>query len=353
MAGSTNFLPFNPAKNNMVDDATYTASAYRTGGIPATPGAAPSIVHNKLFYQASTMVSALAQSLADKGYTVSDAVFADLVTVLNSLANTVGFAMTGAINEAMGANIASAATCNIGAATGNYVRITGTTTITNLGTVQAGTRRIVNFTEALTLTHNAASLILPGGANISTAAGDCAVFISLGNGNWRCVGYMRADGTPVVGSVPPGTVIYIPRTSPPLGYLKANGALISRSTYWRLWAEAQVSGALVAEASWSANNGCYPTGNGTSTFRLPDLRGEFFRSLDDGRGIDDRTIGSWQADLFKAHAHTLLTNTTADDGGGYVTGGDTGSSDTSRSTSTVGGTETRPRNVALLACIKY
>lgn len=98
-----------------------------------------------------------------------------------------------AINMAQGADIASATTTDIGAATGNYVKITGTTTITGLGTVQAGTARFVEFTGALTLTHNATSLILEGGQNILTAAGDCAIFVSEGSGNWRCLGYRYAS----------------------------------------------------------------------------------------------------------------------------------------------------------------
>ena len=97
-----------------------------------------------------------------------------------------------AINEAKGADIASAATTDIGAATGNYVEVTGTTTITALGTVQAGTRRVVRFTGALILTHNATSLILPGSANITTAADDRAEFISLGAGNWLCTNFQLA-----------------------------------------------------------------------------------------------------------------------------------------------------------------
>jgi hypothetical protein len=101
-----------------------------------------------------------------------------------------------AINEAKGADIASATTTDIGAATGNYVDVTGTTTITGLGTVQAGTKRTVRFTGALLLTYNATSLILPGAANITTAAGDVADFVSLGSGNWRCTAY-----TPIAGVV--------------------------------------------------------------------------------------------------------------------------------------------------------
>lgn len=107
--------------------------------------------------------------------------------------------MSGAsINEAQGADIPSATTTDIGAATGNLVHVTGTTTITGLGTIQAGTRRIVEFTGALTLTYNAGSLILPGAANIQTVAGDIAHFVSEGAGNWRCVSYLRADGTPLL-----------------------------------------------------------------------------------------------------------------------------------------------------------
>lgn len=103
------------------------------------------------------------------------------------------------LNEFQGADIVSATTTNIGAATGNYINVTGTTTITGLGTIQAGTRRIVTFTGALTLTHNATSLILPTGASIVTVAGDVAQFISLGAGNWKCITYQRASGAALSG----------------------------------------------------------------------------------------------------------------------------------------------------------
>jgi hypothetical protein len=106
-----------------------------------------------------------------------------------------------AFNEAQGVDIASATTTNIGAATGNYVNVTGTTTITGLGTVQAGTERTVTFAGILTLTHNGTSLILPGAANIVTAAGDVAIFRSLGSGNWKCVSYQRAAVAPLINTI--------------------------------------------------------------------------------------------------------------------------------------------------------
>jgi hypothetical protein len=88
-----------------------------------------------------------------------------------------------------GTDIASAAAINLGAATGDYVVITGTTTITSFGTANAGTERTLVFSGVLTLTHNATSLILPGGADIVTDVGDIATFRSEGSGNWRCTGY--------------------------------------------------------------------------------------------------------------------------------------------------------------------
>lgn len=91
-------------------------------------------------------------------------------------------------------DVASASTCDIGSAKSDRVRITGTTTITSFGT-GANRTRWVRFADALTLTHGATTLILPGGANITTAAGDVALFKSDGSGNWRCYNYQRAaDG---------------------------------------------------------------------------------------------------------------------------------------------------------------
>jgi hypothetical protein len=121
----------------------------------------------------------------------------------NDVPNTIN--MIGSINEAKGADIASATTTDIGAATGNFVDVTGTTTITGFGTIQAGTRRMVRFTGALLLTYNATSLILPTSANITTVAGDTAIFESLGAGNWICVNYQRKDGSSLLGLTPDGT----------------------------------------------------------------------------------------------------------------------------------------------------
>jgi hypothetical protein len=96
-------------------------------------------------------------------------------------------------------SLASASTTDLGAQTSQKVLVTGTTTITSFGTVASGTVRDVRFNGALTLTHNATSLILPTGANITTVAGDILRAISEGSGNWRIRYYTRADGTSLQG----------------------------------------------------------------------------------------------------------------------------------------------------------
>lgn len=106
-----------------------------------------------------------------------------------------GGTLASALNEAPQVTLASAATVNIGAAAANTVNVTGTTTITAFDTIAAGATRRVIFSGILTLTHNGTSLILPTGANITTAAGDVAEFVSLGSGNWKCIAYQRANGT--------------------------------------------------------------------------------------------------------------------------------------------------------------
>lgn len=97
---------------------------------------------------------------------------------------------TGVQDWATGANIASASTINLDTATGNRVHITGTTTITAV-TLTRGPRTLI-FDGALTLTHNATTNNLPGGANIITAAGDRAVYESDGTTVY-CIAYIPAS----------------------------------------------------------------------------------------------------------------------------------------------------------------
>lgn len=144
---------------------------------------------------------AVPSTIADLSTTATSNSPAGADTVATNTGPDEYFRALGAIirrEQAQFTAIASAVTVDLGAiATGNYGHITGTTTITSFGTVAAGVSRTVVFDGALTLTHNATSLILPGGANITTAAGDVAEFVSEGSGNWRCASYVKASGAPV------------------------------------------------------------------------------------------------------------------------------------------------------------
>ncbi len=109
---------------------------------------------------------------------------------------------TGTTHLSKGADVASANALPL-VNDGNYFDVTGTTSITSMATLGIGTQIVLHFDGALTLTHNAADLILPGGANITTAAGDEAGFIEYASGDWRCVFYTVAANAPGAGGGDP------------------------------------------------------------------------------------------------------------------------------------------------------
>ncbi|WP_022955763.1 phage tail-collar fiber domain-containing protein [Perlucidibaca piscinae] len=173
--------------------------------------------------------------------------------------------------------------------------------------------------------------------------------------------YSKAQvDTLVSAGVSPGAVMFFARHTAPTGYLKANGAAVSRIAYASLFASIGTT---------------FGSGDGFNTFNLPDLRGEFPRGWDDGRGVDTgRAFGSSQGSQNLAHTHliankdnvfaarnTLDAVRVLSNNGG--TGGESayhlgGHDPAARPhnagiTNSMGGNEARPRNVALLACIKF
>ena len=112
-----------------------------------------------------------------------------------------GTATLATIDEGVkGADIASGATLTLVAGS-DFADVTGTTTVTAISTRPAGSRFTFQFDGALTLTHNATTLILQGAVNLVTAAGDVLRFISEGGGNWREEGrrLAAASGAPTAG----------------------------------------------------------------------------------------------------------------------------------------------------------
>jgi microcystin-dependent protein len=104
--------------------------------------------------------------------------------------------------------------------------------------------------------------------------------------------------------IPPGALMPFSFQSPPPGWIKANGAVLNRADFPALWAAALADG-VVTDAQWSSGNqGRFSSGNGSTTFRVPDLRGEFIRAWDDGRGVDTgRAIGTQQSSQNLDHNH--------------------------------------------------
>lgn len=94
-------------------------------------------------------------------------------------------------------------------------------------------------------------------------------------------------------AAPVGAVLAFAGTSVPNGWLECNGGQVSRTTYSALFS---VLGTL------------YGVGDGSTTFNLPELRGEFIRGYDNARGVDvSRSLGSWQDDSFESHTHSAAT----------------------------------------------
>lgn len=135
-------------------------------------------------------------------------------------------------------------------------------------------------------------------------------------------------------------IIWHPTATPPAGYIKANGATLSRTAY--AWLFQQIG------TTWGA-------GDGATTFKIPDLRGEFLRGLDEGRGVDSgRVLASNQAFAMQTHTHgymapALASSTNAFEQNAYwATQAATSDPNSGNSAS-----ETRPRNVAAIYCIAY
>lgn len=124
----------------------------------------------------------------------------------------------------------------------------------------------------------------------------------------------------------------------PTNYLPCNGAAVSRTTYSNLFN-------LLGLA--------YGSGDGSTTFNVPDFRGLFPRGKDAGRGIDpNRTIGSYQDMSIQSHSHFIsVQNETLAGGGAVLPCNRPGGIQVN--TNAVGGTETRPKNIAINFLIKF
>ena len=215
---ASNLLGFDASGNLIVVEGD-------TGSVSVTPFAA----------------TLLDDSNADAFWTTLNAGLSAAITLSQTLNAAADVNVTGDVNvtsnvnisknlkQKFGSNVASASALSLG--DGNIFNITGTTTITSIGTKGVGNVVFLRFDDVLTLTHNATDLILPGGNNIITKAGDWGIFVEYATGDWYCIAHQQYT-TPLsrVGDIvarPVGTV----RT----GELECDGSLISMRTYENLY----------------------------------------------------------------------------------------------------------------------
>lgn len=180
----------------------------------------------------------------------------------------------------------------------------------------------------------------PKGAMIASTISAGLIWISTADDNATDPNGSSPANWAGVATTPAGKIDWFALTAAPSGWLKCNGAAVSRATYAGLFA---------------AIGTTYGPGNGSTTFTLPDARGEFVRGLDDGRGVDpSRGLADWQADQNQAHSHTTAIPLFTSNPGGNVgldANANFGGNQTFTSSAS-GGTEARPRNLAFLCCIK-
>jgi microcystin-dependent protein len=240
-------------------------------------------------------------------------------------------------------DIASAGTINLDSTTGNVVDVTGTTTITAI-TLAEGKEVTVRFTGALTLT-NSASLVLPGSANVTTAAGDFAVFRGYAAGVVRCTSYLPFSG---IGYSYTGEVRQFAHATVPSGWLECDGSAVSRATYSSLFA-------LLGTT--------FGAGDGSTTFNIPlTARRTIVGRGGSGTATLANTVGSTGGSEthvlttpeMPAHTHTTGMNV-GSSGGGQPTRDSNVNSTSAIATSSTGGggahNNMQP-SLVLMFCIK-
>lgn len=221
------------------------------------------------------------------------------------------------------------------------------------------TATVVNPVTNTSLSHwtpitKLAGVGVPGLVDIATMAEQVAGLSETKVSTPAGIGYLLA-----------GLIGYFPFNTPPEGWLVADGSAISRTVYARLFARVGTR---------------FGIGNGSTTFNLPDLRGIFIRGWDNGRGVDvSRAFGTEQDSQNLSHVHTGSTSTSGahnhrlktfdlvgstgstnpdfqpsgDDGIDIGATATAGAHSHSLTINSSGGNESRPRNIALLPCIKY
>ncbi len=238
--------------------------------------------------------------------------------------------------------------------------------LTDANNLGLATKASPTFSGTVT---SAGDLILTGTGSLQLPSGTTAQRPTPATGDIRFntsltqfEGYNGSGWGEIANGVPAGSVFTFATSTVPSGYLECNGAAVSRSTYASLFSS--------ISTTWG-------TGDGSSTFNLPDLRGQFVRGWDNSAGVDSgRSFASSQTDQNKEHTHSVTDpghfhTTNVDNSnlfpanGGVTIGfggaggypatnfGQMSTTTTGISLANQGGTEVRVKNYALMYVIKF
>jgi hypothetical protein len=368
-----------------VTSVTGTSPVVSSGGATPAISLASGYGDTQNPYASKTANFFLAAPNGTAGVPTFRAIVAADVPTLNQ--NTTGSAATLTTARTIQTNLASTSSASFNGSANITPGVTGTLPVANGGTGQTtaqaamnafagavtsgqylrgnGTNVVMSAIQAAdvpTLNQNTTGTAANVTGTVSPANGGTgqtsltANNVILGNGTSAVQfvapstsgNVLTSNGTTWTSSAPSGTpagtVILYAANAAPTGYLKANGAVVSRSTY---------------AALFSAIGTTFGAGDGSTTFGLPDLRGEFIRGWDDGRGVDSgRAFGSAQGQRANnlasvGYSTASVTGITVDENGAASSYIRTGSGSGFGINFANRGGETRSRNVALLACIKF
>ncbi|MCP5037160.1 MAG: hypothetical protein GY945_06115 [Rhodobacteraceae bacterium] len=210
--------------------------------------------------------------------TVQDAIEECLTAVVQDTTPQLGGPLdtnSSAVYWSKGADVASATELLL-LTDGNSFDITGTTTVATIedsaDAFGIGSLIMLQFDGALILTHHATDLILPGAANITTVAGDIALFKKYASGDWRCISYQRATGKALVLSTAPLLHVREEQTSGTDGGTFTSGAWRTRVLNTEVTNE-------ITGASLVANQITLPIGTYHIAGRAPGYRVEEHQAI--------------------------------------------------------------------------
>jgi len=295
-------------------------------------------------------IQSLNSGSSDPTTTVAYKIWADTSTNLLKIRNSSnnGWLTLGDLTDAN----------NLGLATKASPTLTGDVTLSTGSLIMSGAGKKLKLPVATTTQRDA----------LTAATGD----VLFNSSTTSFQGYNGSAWGELAAGVPVGTILTFAANNPPSGFLECNGAAISRSTYASLFGIVSTT---------------YGVGDGSSTFALPDLRGQFVRGWDNSAGVDSgRSFASSQTDQNKNHTHTTdsqsltgsvshLSATLAQNPGSAsgvfskgssasAVGAPSGGSGSAAAlgfdgthshtiSSSGGGTEARPKNIALMYVIKF